>query len=200
MFLILAAVLITSGPALAEPGGSMLKVVKGSRLWLEGDSTLHRYKADATQFRADFKVAEGSAVSDLEALVRTGGVKGLVLEVPVSQLRSGKSDLDENMVKALNGRTHPSISFRMDSYQVLPATGADAAFMLKLRGRLSISGVEKPVDLDASVVRTATGLQLIGSKQLLMSDYSVTPPELMMGMLKTRNEIIVKFDLLLQAE
>lgn len=177
----------------------MLKVVKGSRLWLEGDSTLHHYRADATQFRADFVLAEGSAITDLEALVRAGGVKGLVLEIPVIQLHSGKSDLDENMVKALNGRAHPSISFRMDSYEVLATASAGTAFALKLHGRLSIAGVERTVDVEAKAVRNASGLQLVGSKQLLMSDYAVKPPQLMMGMLKTKNEVVVKFDLLLQA-
>jgi polyisoprenoid-binding protein YceI len=175
----------------------MLKLAKGSRLWLEGDSTLHRYSADATQLRAEFKLADGSVVTDLEALIRAGGVQGLVVDIPVNHLRSGKPDLDENMVKALNGRAHPSITFRMDSYAVLPAT--DVAFALKLRGKLAISGVERAIELDADAVRTATGLRLTGSQQLLMSDYGVKPPALMMGMLKTKNEVVVKYELLLQA-
>lgn len=203
MFLVVAlAAVIAAGNAQAQTEGaspvtstsSSIRVAKGSKLWLEGDSTVHRYKADATQFRAELKT--DAAGTELEALVRAGQVKSLVLDIPVSQLRSGKSDLDANMVKALKGSAHPSITFRMESYQVLPAT--DAAFALKLKGKLSIAGVEKPTELDAKVVRTPSGLQVIGSKELLMTDFSVKPPELMLGMMKTKNEVVVQFDLLLQ--
>lgn len=176
-------------------GSGAVRVVSGSRLALDGDSTLHKFSASATRLAVSLNVdGEG----DVQSLVRSGALKGIVVNVPVASLASHDKGLDENMAKALKGKQHPTITFRVDSYDVLPAGQKDAAFGLALKGRLSIGGVEKPVVVKAQAVPSGEGLRVVGSYDLLMTTFGIDPPVMMMGMVKTRNEITVRFDLSLQ--
>src|SRR5262245_44816873 len=69
-----------------------------SKLWLEGDSTLHRYSSKATKI--DFSSETLPAESLAEAL-KPGMVKSLKMTIPVQGLKSGESVLDRNLRKAL---------------------------------------------------------------------------------------------------
>jgi polyisoprenoid-binding protein YceI len=140
----------------------------------------------------------GRQPPDVAALVQGHFVKSFALVVPVDQLSSGEKGLDENMRKALKGAQYKDIRFQMDSYDVrMPSPGA-AAFSLTLHGRLSLAGVERRIDVVATCVRVGEGLRLTGSKELLMTDYQIKPPTLMLGAIKTADLITVKFNATLQ--
>jgi hypothetical protein len=164
---------------------------------LEGDSTLHRFKADATQFRASFTIDDTGGDAELSELVSAHRVTGFVLEIPVDRLRSGDGSLDEKMVKALKSRAHPLIVFRTESYQFVPESGEAS---MRLRGRLLIAGVENSIEIGAKATRAGSGLRVTGRKQLQMSDYGIQPPVLMFGALKVKDAVTVSFDLELQPD
>ena len=50
-----------------------------------------------------------------------------------------------------------------------------------LHGRLSLAGVEGKIDVTAGGVRVRDGLAISGSKDLLMTDYQIKPPTMMLG-------------------
>lgn len=178
-----------AGVELASPLVA-LSVSPGGRLWLEGDSTLHRYKTSAEEFKV---TAKGHGSSDAEQLARHHGLDEFELTVPVLKLRSGEKGLDENLAKAMKAVTFPNIAFRMTSYEVSPTLA------IKIHGLLAMAGVEKPVDIDAASAKTPNGLHLVGTKSVLMSDYGIKPPVLMLGTIRTANSVAVKFDFELEA-
>jgi YceI-like domain len=118
--------------------------------------------------------------------------------VPVDKLASGEKGLDANMRKALKGDQFKEIRFRMQSYDVRPPAASGALFTVLLHGRLSLAGVERAIDVDAAGVQAGTGIRLTGSKDLLMTDYQIKPPTMMLGTIKTANQITVKFAATLQ--
>lgn len=164
------------------------------RLWLEGKSTLHPYHADAKVFRATVQLAP-DATPGWEPLLRSGKLKQLTLEVPVGQLTSGEDGLDQNMRKALEMDAHPLITLVVRHFEAGEAAQPGGPLTLKMKGALTVAGTERPVELQAEVVPAATELHLTGNTQLLMTDYGVTPPVLMLGMLKTDNHVTIRFDL-----
>lgn len=172
-------------------------VAPSGHLWIEGDSTLHKYRLDAKHFDVSFKEAGEPPAKDLETEVCGGRVAGMEVVVPVGALRSGEDGLDDNAQKALKETAHPNIVFRMDSYTAQPG---DKGCHLKLQGRLTIAGVERPEVVDAEVTRTAAGLQVAGEAKLLMSDFKVEPPVLMLGVLKTDDHVVVKFEVAIQGK
>jgi polyisoprenoid-binding protein YceI len=152
----------------------------GSVLWLEGDSTLHAYSSTATEVRVSGKWKEALGAEQFE------------LEVPVRGLKSGKAKLDENMYEALNAGAHPVIRFELGDVRV----GEDMA--LQALGTLSLAGVRRPVELHAKGIRRDGSLRVRGSKTLLMTDFGVNPPVMMLGTLRTRDKVTVHFDIFLE--
>ena len=194
----LALALLTTvlAPARAE-APAVATLAPESRLWLEGNSTVHRFESKATKLEVKMSAAEAQTVPGLEGLerlVRAGQVKGVDVSIPVAEMRSGKDGLDKNMRKALKADRFPNIMFRLQRYEISPASTADSV-VIDAHGVLAVAGVEKPVDLAVGATRAGQALRLRGSKELKMTDFEIKPPTMMMGTLRTSNEIVIRFDL-----
>ena len=202
-----ASVLLTALPTRAATESAhalSLVVAPGASLELDGDSSLHRYSAKAHGIEAGVgldsaRVPTAAQASDLEGLVRGHFIKTFHLFVPVDALSSGEKGLDANMRKALKGDRFKQIRFQMDSYDVLGPPGTKPLTVV-LHGRLSLAGVERKIDVTAAGVRVPDGLAISGSKDLLMTDYQIKPPTMMLGAIKTKNLITVKFNATLERE
>jgi hypothetical protein len=200
-------VLLTALPTPAATGPTRalsLVVAPGASLELDGDSSLHRYSAKAHGIEAGVgldsaRLPTAAQASDLEGLVRGHFIKTFHLFVPVDNLSSSEKGLDANMRKALKGDRYKQIRFQMDSYDVLGPPGT-AALTVTLHGRLSLAGVERKIDVTAAGVRVRDGLAISGSKDLLMTDYQIKPPTMMLGAIKAKNLITVKFNATLERE
>jgi hypothetical protein len=195
---------LPTGAATESAHALSLVVAPGASLELDGDSSLHRYSAKAHGIEAGVgldsgRVPTAAQASDLEGLVRGHFVKTFHLFVPVDQLSSGEKGLDANMRKALKGDRFKQIRFQMDSYDVLGPPGTKTLTVV-LHGRLSLAGVERKIDVTAAGVRVPQGLAISGSKDLLMTDYQIKPPTMMLGAIKTKNLITVKFNATLERE
>jgi YceI-like domain len=203
-----ALVLLVASPIRAAPESVhplSLVVAPGASLELDGDSSLHRYSAKAHGMEAGVgldsaRVPTAAQASDLEGLVRGHFIKTFHLFVPVDQLSSGEKGLDANMRKALKGDRYKQIRFQMDSYDVLASTAGTTTLAVTLHGRLSLAGVERKIDVVAAGVRVRDGLTISGSKDLLMTDYQIKPPTMMLGAIKTKNLITVKFNATLERD
>ncbi len=175
---------------LAHPQASDEHVKPGpsnteSLLWLVGDSSLHAYSSTAQNLKVDFE--SGAPVL---MQLKSGQLKTLKVTVPVNDMRSGRGGLDKNMQKALKAGEHPNIVFQMETYEVLPSTGP---LLVKAAGVLEVAGVKKPVVLEARLTLDGSGARLEGTKELLMTDFGIKPPKVLM--IKTTNEVKVCFDL-----
>jgi polyisoprenoid-binding protein YceI len=166
-------------------------------LWVEGDSTLHKFRLDAKELQIEVGTPEATAGQKVDELAAAGGIKTLDVRVAVRGLTSGESGLDDNMRSALKADRNHEIRFQMDSYQSSP--GADASHLsLKLKVRLLIAGVETPIELDAAAAREGAALHVTGAKQLLMTDYGVKPPTFMLGAMSCKDAVSIHFDLRLE--
>jgi polyisoprenoid-binding protein YceI len=187
--------------AAAEPAApaTALTLAPGSRLWLEGDSTLHAYKSNATKIDATAEVggtfAAGSA--EARAAVAAGALKSLRISVPVSGLKSGENGLDKNLQKALKADAAPVIRFTLVDYKA--EEGKDGSLLVKARGKLAIAGVEKDAVVEATCSFGPGGVDVTGAKDVLMSDFGIKPPVLMLGAIKTADKVVVRFALKLKA-
>lgn len=173
----------------------------GSELWLEGKSTVHEFESKTSTLgfvlqrnATDADPADPAAIA---AWIRAAGVCGLDLTVPLATMRSGKDALDKNMLKAMNAAAFPEVRFHLTR----PMLGTAVADTLPMtaEGTLTISGKERAVSVTGRVIKSALGVWLEGRHSLLMSDYGIKPPVMMLGALRVKDEIIVRFRLLLVA-
>jgi polyisoprenoid-binding protein YceI len=171
--------------------------LRGS-LRLDGDSTLHRFSAATRDVRGAVYVdapAPSAQAADVAALVRAGHVKRFELAAPVEKLTSGDSGLDKNMWKALKSGQFKEIRFRADSFDLRAADVQGASFGVAMHGALTVAGVTRPLVLAADGFAVPGGTRIAGSTKLLMTDYAVTPPKLMLGAIKTADQVVVTFDI-----
>ena len=162
-------------------------------LRVEGDSTLHTWSSTATVVLID--LAPSAEGADAAAAVAAGALKSLELSVPVADLKSGENGLDKNMRKAMNADKHPAVSFKLLGWDL--GKPADGVLQASATGELTINGTTKAVSLALQLRPQAGSVSVRGSHDLKMSDYGIPPPKLMMGAIKVRDAVTVRFDLIL---
>ncbi len=177
--------------ALAAASASVSLSPKGT-LTVDGDSTLHRWSETCAAVQIDVQPPAGG---DLAATARSGSLSGLTVRVPLSELKSHESGMDKNMRAAMKAGKFPEVVFKVSHYTLGPA--ADGKTPVAADGDLTISGTTKPAAIKGTLRFSADGMRLSGSYPLKMSDFGVTPPTLMFGTIKVRDEVTVRFDLVL---
>ena len=179
--------------AAQEAPASPLKLVS-SRVSLAGTSNIHAYTASSTAARiVRLQVASGVlGPSVWDAIVKPGALEAFEIAIPAATLSSPKEGLDKNMHKALKVTEHPDITFRL-----LRLEGVEPAGAMRGVGMLKIAGVEREVTLTLKTQRTGNTLTVTGEVPLLMTDFGITPPKAMLGMLKTDPKVTVTFETVL---
>ncbi len=192
-----------AGAGTADSSAIELNVTPGpgSALWFEGTSNLHDFECHSTEVEITLAgnpaAGQPSGVAGLESLIRSSGIRRVDVRVPVSSLHSKKEGLDKNMRKAMRAEEFPDVRFRLQSYEVMPGGGAGDTIGIRAHGLLTISGREREIDLEGRASKASAGLWLEGSKALVMSDYGIRPPTIMMGTLRVSDHVTVRYRLLL---
>jgi polyisoprenoid-binding protein YceI len=186
----LGAALMVITPLAVAAQDAPLTLTAG-RVAINGTSNIHEFTATTTEVRVT-KLTLAAGVSPLNAAA-PGAVEAFEIVIRAASLSSPKEGLDKNMHKALKTAEHPDIMFRLLRLEPKPA----AAGALRAVGVLKIAGVEKEVAFDLKTAVTGATLTVSGDVPLLMTDFGITPPKAMLGMLKTDNRITVKFDTVL---
>lgn len=183
--------------ALALPSAAQIAVKTSGSLRVYGDSTLHKWDTTATVVNMAFTLNDGAPAVLVDA-IKASAVKTMTVEIPVAGIKSGESGLDKNMRKAMMDDKFPAVLYKLTKYELGKAdAGVIAA---KTTGELTIAGQTKTVSIDVEFRVGADGVSVKGSYPLNMSDYGIKPPTLMLGAIKVRDPVTVKFDLLLRTE
>ncbi len=169
--------------------------LNSAKVTIDGTTNLHPYSASTATVRvtrAHLSPAPAGAEFWENALT-PGVVDVFEIAIPAVSLSSPKEGVDKNMYKALKTAEHPDITFRLVRFDPTDhgQTGRRAI------GVLTIAGVEREVTLVIITKRNGGTLSVHGSLDLLMTDYGITPPKAMLGMLKTDPKVTITFDTVL---
>ena len=191
------ALLGVSAGALAQPVERAPLALVSATLTVDGTSNVHAYSASTRTVRVTNVQLAGPRTGDvLEQALRPGGLAAFEVAVPVASLRSPKDGIDQNMHKALKAQEHPDITFRLRTLE--NGTGeTPGAIPLRASGRLTIAGVAREIALDVKAVRGGRSVVLNGGVELLMTDFGVTPPKAMLGVVTADPGVYVRFYLVL---
>lgn len=124
----------------------------------------------------------------------TGGaslaeVRGSV-SAPVSSLVTGNGKRDKDLRKSMESDQYPTIRFDLDRTEVLQA-GPDST-MVRLRGRLTIHGVQKEVAPVARLqFQPGGGTTLVTDFPVNLKDYRIGGLSKVLGLLKMHPDIVV---------
>tara|TARA_A100001037_G_scaffold197449_2_gene176566 strand:+ start:1157 stop:1738 length:582 start_codon:yes stop_codon:yes gene_type:complete len=174
-------------PAVAA---DVYKAKFGSKLRLDGDSSVHKWKAES-------RLIGGSFTVDAGALAKPGSVSAKAeVKIPVRQIKSGKKKMDEVMhgEKCFDVKKYPLITFALNGLDVKQARGSLS--LCSASGSITIHGVTKPLAMPVTIARAGEKLTVKGSTVLKMSDFKITPPspQLPAGKIVTKDEVKITFE------
>ena len=180
---------LTAGPiALAQ---SPL-AIDSARIAIAGTSNVHDFTASTTDARVT-RVQFGSGTAGVtfwDEVQKPGGLETFDISIAAGSLKSTKEGIDENMHKALKVKEHAHITFSLKRLEGAPGA-------LLATGTLRIAGVEREVTMPLKASRQGANLAVTGELDVVMTDYRITPPTAMLGMVKTDPKIKVTFEVVL---
>lgn len=162
------------------------------KIKIEGTSNIHDWEmnADKGNSTAVF-ITDGNGVIN--------GLASLSFTMPVESLKSEHSAMDKNAYKAMRSDKFNSLTFTVASASIKPS--ANNSYLVYSKGKLTINGVTRDVDVVAvCTVNLDKTISVNGAYKLKMTSYNVTPPSIMLGAIKTGDDITVKFNLLFKAK
>ncbi|HEV2483035.1 MAG TPA: YceI family protein [Puia sp.] len=159
-------------------------------LLISGTSTLHDWTMKSVK-------AECTAVFNFNAGGQISGLSSLIFSTPVNALKSEHTAMDNNAYKALKTDEDPVISYTLTSVTLTP--GAGGASTVTCNGKLTIAGATREAQVIA-VCKPGAGntMTITGSEKISMKDFNIDPPTFMLGTIKTGNDIVLSFNLILK--
>jgi polyisoprenoid-binding protein YceI len=161
-----------------------------AKISIDGTSNIHDWTMNSEKGNCNalFTIGANNALT---------AVSSLAFVVNVETLKSEHKAMDKNTYKAMNTDKNPNITFNAATATVKPAGGAN--YTVTAHGKLTISGTTKDVDVIATcTVNADKSITCNGSYKLNMTQYNVTPPSIMFGMIKVGDPITVRFNFTLK--
>ena len=160
--------------------------VKSYDFTVRGTSSLHDWESKVEKVECDASlVLANNALSDVEHLM---------VKIPVKAIKSTKGKIMDNKTwEAFHYQKYPSITFTLTERRV-----NNSKHSIDVTGDLTMAGVTRRIEFTATYKLLQDGdIQVIGSKQLRMTDFKMQPPTAMMGTIKVRDPITIAFELVL---
>lgn len=176
---------VKAGPVKALSAPLPVKA-DGAKLAVLGDSTMHKWHADALEVSVSGEIGKDGALLDV---IKAGGLSKLKLVAKAGSLKSTESkSMDKNMHEDIGAAEFPDISFDMASYEVK----GDA---VSAKGTLSIHGVSKDVVLEGVLSAKDDGsVNVKGSYDMKMTDYGVKPRVMAFGTIRVKDALTIAYD------
>lgn len=182
------ALIALSATASRAQSTAQFAVGTASRVWIEGTTNVTGFSCAATAVDATVDIDRG--FGEDTALVKH--VRAVQVKVPVAALKCGRDQMDRSLRKALKADDSTD-AYIVASLTAEPLYSTDAATVNAV-GTLAIAGRENRVRMNVSAVRLPDGsVEAQGEIPILMTDFGITPPTAMLGVVRARDRVVVRF-------
>lgn len=167
-----------------------------SRITVVGGSNVHDWSCAGSKFDATIELDATSLSQPFGEVAKP--ISKVVVNIPAKSLKCGKDKMDENMYKALKAEQFPTIKYELTNYKLDPSKTTATSFVALTEGQLTVAGTTAKVEIPVTASRKDGG-QIVGegSLRMLMTDVGIKPPTALLGTMRTKNEITISFQVLL---
>lgn len=120
-------------------------------------------------------------------VLQPGAVESFDVVVPIAALKSERDNFTADMHAALKAAEFPEVVFSLTRLEKKPG-GANAF------GVLRVAGVERDIVLPLVTTLRHGNMLVLGQVQIDMTDFGITPPTAMMGVLKSDPKVNITFE------
>jgi polyisoprenoid-binding protein YceI len=111
--------------------------------------------------------------------------------------------MNRDMYQTLKAEHYPTITLSI-SQVLIPIQNINARWKLEgpvtTEAYLTLAGMKRKIDLLVTISQPFSNVyRFTARKNLLLTDFGLTPPTVLMGMVKVKNEIILDIDLYISA-
>ena len=192
----IAAALTMSLTATAAAQTTVMKLGSTSKLTVAGGSNVHDWSCSGNTFDAGIELVSGALIQPLSEVANPIGK--VVVSIPTKSVKCGKDKMDENMYKALKAEQFPTIKYELTSYTLDPSKTTATSFVALTKGELTVAGTTAKVEIPVTATRKESGAIVgEGTLRMLMTDVGIKPPTALLGTMRTKNEITISFQVLL---
>ena len=154
---------------------------KSFSMTIMGTTNVHDFKSKVTQ-------AKGEAVVNSNKELQS-----LLIEIPVRSIKSGEKLMDTKTYETFDVDKNPNITFKLTDVNSLHLDGSQVS--VTLSGNLTMAGVTRKINLKSTGSSDKPGVyEFVGSVALKMTDFKMSPPTAMMGLMKVADAITLKYD------
>ena len=166
-----------------------------SALWITGSSTVGPFNCIAGTIFGSATISIKPSTLDHPDTTRA---LDLSVTIPVRGFDCGKEAMNQDMYNAMKSDVHPEIRYALVSSELTARPRTPSSwYMVKTSGTLSIAGVEQAIEMTVRIKQLPDGkFRVVGSKNLSMPDFGITPPTALWGMIKADAQLTVHFDLI----
>lgn len=193
-FLCAAALFCAAAPRaevttyVAVPRGSMLKI--------DGDSNIHKWTVESQLIGGILELESNFPLDPSKEAPKDLTLKPTVkVRIPVRQIMSGKSTMDNVMHGAMKADEHPTIIYTL--LEMTFKGKSDAGLTFATKGTITCAGVTTTNAFDVVMSKVDDKkLKVTGATNLKMSDFKIDPPspKIALGAIKTYDDIKLTFE------
>lgn len=159
-------------------------------LKVSGTSSLHDWEMELAKFEVSAEMEKDDDGSYT--------LKNASFLTEANHLISEKSMMERKAREALKSEKYPEIAFHQSRDNVTINRGNET---FQIKGDLQIAGKTKPAEMSLKgMLNDDNQFQVKGKTSLKMTDFGIKPPTVMMGSIKTNDEVSVEFDISLTSK
>jgi polyisoprenoid-binding protein YceI len=123
------------------------------------------------------------------------------LRIPVNSLDCGSRIMERDLHRALGSDQSPNILFTFEEVRgAVSHIGNTDSYHAIVVGQIALAGVSRTLDVPLDLTRIGPDrFRLRASIPVKMTDFGITPPTGLFGAIRARDQLVVTFDLTLQA-
>ena len=162
------------------------EVLPESRIWIDGSSTTGQYSCVGDRVVGNGLVDAGPRTS-----------VSVHVAVPVRSFDCGIRQMNADFVDALKADAHPAISFSLEEVDWSSGSFSRGTWVsMSATGELEVAGETRHIAFALEGQRIADGrVRVRGAHPLRMTDFGIEPPSGLLGLVRSHDDIVVRFDL-----
>lgn len=202
----------------AAANDTRLAAAPGSSIQLKGSSNVAKWQCRGTAIAVTMTVAAPiEKINDVINRIENGDIApwmsnpaagrlpqpDLHVAIPISALRcTGGAPMERDLARTLKADLFPDMVFRFEGLGSGVTHDIDRGhFRATVTGGLSLAGVSHDLSFTAVVRRISpTRFHLTATLPARMTDFGLSPPTALFGMIKASNDLSVEFDLIMEVD
>ncbi|HKJ44844.1 MAG TPA: YceI family protein [Balneolales bacterium] len=172
-------------------------VQDGSKIWIEGTTTVTDFSCKSNQINGYGYLPEDSVETMSTSLPSTYNKTHVHVSMQVNTIDCGKKRMNKDMYNAMKAKNHPVIKYDLLNVNgFAPSDTSKNWFKVFTTGKLTLAGKTKVINMIVDGQLLPDGrFHVEGSKQIKMTTFGIDPPTPFWGLIKTKDQITVHFDL-----